>query len=156
MILVDANLLVYAHDASAPEHATAGPWFERLLNHPARVGLPWPSLLAFVRLVSNPVIVHAPVKPAEAWNRVTDWLARDNVWIPLPGPQHPEILTRLLAASGVTSRMVPDAHLAALSIEHGLRMCSTDGDFAKFPGLDWENPLVMNGVNRSPALPHRP
>jgi hypothetical protein len=141
VILVDANLLVYAHDASAPEHAIAGPWFERLLNEPGRVGLPWASLLAFVRLVSNPAIVRAPVKPADALARVTEWLARDHVWIPQAGPQHAELLTRLLSDARVTSRMVPDAHLAALAIEHGLRLCSTDGDFAKFQGLSWYNPL---------------
>jgi uncharacterized protein len=143
MILVDANLLVYAHDTSAPEHAAARPWFERLLNEPERVGLPWPSLLAFVRLVSNPLVVRTPVKPGEAWTRAAEWLARENVWIPAPGPQHADLLARLLAEASVTSRMVPDAHLAALAIEHGLRLCSTDGDFAKFPGLHWENPLVV-------------
>ena len=142
MILVDANLLVYAHDASAPEHAAASRWFERVLNEPGRVGLPWPSLLAFVRLVSNPVVVRHPVRPGEAWSRAVEWLTRDNVWIPAAGPQHAEVLTRLLADTGLTSRMVPDAHLAALAIEHGLRLCSTDGDFAKFPGVHWENPLL--------------
>lgn len=142
MILIDANLLVYAQDSGAAEHAVAGPWFEGLLNAPGRVGLPWPSLLAFVRLVSNPGIVRAPVTPADAWARASEWLARENVWIPQPGPQHGELLTRLLAAPGVTSRMVPDAHLAALAIEHGLRLHSTDGDFAKFPDVRWENPLV--------------
>jgi uncharacterized protein len=142
VILLDADLLVYAHDAAAPEHEAARQWFERRLNEPARVGVPWPSLLAFVRLVSNPVIVHAPVTPAEAWTRVAEWLARENVWIPLPGPEHPELMARLLAGSGVTSRMVPDAHLAALAIEHGLRVCSTDGDFAKFPNVKWENPVA--------------
>ena len=142
MRLLDANLLVYAHDASAPEHAAARAWFERLLNNPARVALPWPSLLAFVRLVANPLVVRAPVPPAEAWARATEWLTRDQVWIPLPGPQHALILGRLLATPGISSRLVPDAHLAALAIEYGLRLCSTDGDFAKFPDLTWENPLA--------------
>jgi uncharacterized protein len=143
MILIDANLLVYAHDASAPEHPAASRWFERAINEPGRVGVPWPSLIAFVRLVSNPRVVRAPVTPAEAWARAADWLMRDHVWIPTPGPHHAEILTRLLADANVTSRLVPDAHLAALAIEHGLRLCSTDGDFAKLPGVHWENPLVV-------------
>lgn len=144
MRLVDANLLVYAHDTSAPEHVAARDWFERLLGDPARVALPWPSLLAFVRLVSNPLVVRAPVPPAEAWARVAEWLTREQVWIPLPGPQHPDILGRLLAAPGIASRLVPDAHLAALALEHGLRLCSTDGDFARFPDLVWENPLAAS------------
>ena len=143
MILIDANLLVYAHDAAAPEHALARRWFEDRLNQSPRVGVPWPSLLAFVRLVSNPVIVHTPVTPAEAWTRVAGWLARENVWVPLPGAQHSELMANLLAGPAVTSRMVPDAHLAALAIEHGLQICSTDGDFAKFPNVRWENPLAV-------------
>ena len=123
MRLLDANLLVYAHDASAAEHAAARAWFERLLGNPARVAMPWPSLLAFVRLVSNPLVVRAPVAPGEAWARVAEWLTRDQVWIPQPGPQHADILGRLLAAPGITSRLVPDAHLAALALEHADSGC---------------------------------
>ena len=142
MILVDANLLVYANDESAAEHAVARAWFEGVLNRPTRVGLPWPSLLAFVRLVSNAAIVRLPVTPAAAWQRASEWLARDNVWIPLPGPQHGELLAEFFTDRRITSRMVPDAHLAALALEHGLTLCSTDGDFARFPGLRWQNPLA--------------
>lgn len=142
MILVDANLLVYAHDAAATEHALAKEWLERVFNQPTRVGLPWPTLLAFVRLVSNPSIVRAPVTPAIAWGRAAEWLTLSNVWIPPPGAQHADLLGTLLVDARVTSRMVPDAHLAALAIEHGLTLCSTDGDFAKFPRLRWENPLA--------------
>jgi uncharacterized protein len=142
MILVDANLLVYAHDSAAPEHPLARGWFEGVMNRPAKVGLPWPSLLAFVRLVSNPAIVRQPVAPSAAWQRAAEWLARENVWIPLPGATHAAVLGRLLQDSRVTSRMVPDAHLAALAIEHGLVLCSSDGDFARFSGLRWENPLA--------------
>ncbi len=142
MILVDANLLVYANDNAAAEHAVAKAWLEGVLNRPSRVGLPWPSLLAFVRLVSNPAIVRTPVTPAAAWQRAAEWLARGNVWVPLPGPAHAERLTVLLADRRITSRMVPDAHLAALALEHGLTVCSTDGDFARFPGVRWENPLA--------------
>ncbi len=142
MILVDANLLVYAHDAAAPEHQVAKTWFEGALERRGRVGLPWPSLLAFVRLVSNPAIVRTPITPAAAWQYVTQWLALDGIWVPQPGERHAELLVSLLADTRVTSRMVPDAHLAAIALEHGLTLCSTDGDFAKFPGLRWENPLA--------------
>jgi toxin-antitoxin system PIN domain toxin len=141
---VDANLLVYAHDASAAEHGRARDWFERVMNDPGRLAIPWPSLLAFVRLVSNPAIVRAPVSPATAWERALQWLARDNVWIPVPGPDHPDVLKELLTKASVTSRLVPDAHLAALAIEHGLTLHSSDGDFARFPGLRWHNPLAAS------------
>jgi uncharacterized protein len=143
MILVDANLLVYAANQSAPEHTRARPWLDSRLSGSARVGLPWPSLLAFVRIVSNPAILRNPVTPAAAWQQVTEWLACGPVWIPLPGERHVEALGALLEDPIVTSRLVPDAHLAALAIEHGLTLCSTDGDFARFPGLHWENPLAI-------------
>lgn len=144
MILVDANLLVYAANQSAPEHKHARSWLDVRLSGTARIGLPWPSLLAFVRIVSNPALLRSPVSPADAWRQVTDWLGCDAAWIPLPGTRHPEVLGGLLEGSLVTSRLVPDAHLAALAIEHGLTLCSTDGDFARFPGLKWENPLAAH------------
>jgi hypothetical protein len=142
VILVDANLLVYAANQGAPEHVRARPWLDAQLSGTARVGLPWPSLLAFVRIVSNPAILRNPVTPAAAWRQVAEWLTCDAVWIPLPGERHVDVLGTLLEDSMVTSRLVPDAHLAALAIEHGLTLCSTDGDFSRFPGLKWENPLA--------------
>lgn len=142
MILVDANLLVYAANQSAPEHDAARSWLDERLGGTARVGLPWPSLLAFVRLVSNPAILRHPVTPGDAWRQVLDWLSCEVAWLPLPGDRHRELLGELLALPFVTSRLVPDAHLAALAIEHGLTLCTTDGDFARFPRLKWENPLA--------------
>ena len=142
MILVDANLLVYAANQSAPEHDAARSWLDERLGGTARVGLPWPSLLAFVRLVSNPAILRNPVTPGDAWRQVLDWLACEAAWLPLPGDRHRELLGELLALPFVTSRLVPDAHLAALAIEHGLTLCTTDGDFGRFPRLKWENPLA--------------
>jgi toxin-antitoxin system PIN domain toxin len=143
VILVDANLLLYAHNRSAPEHAAARAWFERALSGPDRIGVPWPSILAFVRLASNPVVFRQPITPASAWQVVRQWLRQENVWIPTPGTTHGEIFESLLADRRVTSRMVPDAHLAALAIEHGLTLCSTDGDFTRFAGLRWNNPLQL-------------
>lgn len=142
MILVDANLLLYAANRAAPEHEQARSWLDENLNGTTRVGLPWPSLLAFVRIASNPAILRHPIRPADAWRQIKEWLACDVVWIPLPTTQHPTVFERLLDLPAVTSRLVPDAHLAALAIEHGLTLCSTDGDFAKFPGLKWRNPLA--------------
>ena len=145
MILVDANLLVYAANHAAPECEQARTWLDTRLNGTARVGMPWPSLLAFVRLVSNPVVVRHAVTPGEAWRQVEEWLACEPVWIPLPAGHHTKILSDLLERPFVTARLVSDAHLAALAIEHGLTLCSTDGDFARFPGLKWNNPLAAHG-----------
>lgn len=142
MILVDANLLLYAANLAAPEHEAARSWLDARLNATVPVGLPWPSLLAFVRLASNPLVVRHPVSPAEAWRQVEDWLACEPVWIPTPGEAHRKILASFLRHAWMTSRLVPDAHLAALAIEHGLTCCSSDGDFARFSGLRWENPLA--------------
>jgi toxin-antitoxin system PIN domain toxin len=141
VILIDANVLLYAAHQSAPEHERARTWLDDRLSGTPRVGLPWPSLLAFIRLATNPVIWRQPATMARAWTQVEEWLAAESAWIPAPGEQHAEILGTLLKDSSITSRLVPDAHLAALAIEHGLTLCSTDGDFARFPGLKWENPL---------------
>jgi toxin-antitoxin system PIN domain toxin len=142
VILVDANLLLYAVNAQAPEHAPSKAWLDRALSGTTRVGLAWPSLLAFVRLSSNPVVFRHPQTPAAAWHQVRDWLRAEVAWIPVPGDRHADILGPLIAMPMMASRLVPDAHLAALAIEHGLTLCSTDGDFAKFPGLKWRNPLA--------------
>ncbi len=140
MILVDANLLIYAYAPTLPQHESARGWLETVLNHTPRVGLPWPSLLAFVRVASNPRIVEPP-SLAEAWRRVETWLAQPSVWIPQPTEQHRRILGELLHGAS-SAKLVTDAHLAALAIEHGLTFCSTDRDFARFPGLRWENPIA--------------
>jgi toxin-antitoxin system PIN domain toxin len=142
VILVDANLLLYAANHAAPEHAQARAWLDDRLSGPGRVGLPWPSLLAFVRLASNPLVMREPVTPGRAWEQVDEWLQCETAWIPLPGTRHQQALAGFLKEPWISSRLVPDAHLAALAIEHGLTLCSTDGDFAKFPGLTWHNPLA--------------
>jgi toxin-antitoxin system PIN domain toxin len=113
---------------------------ERLNGAPA-VGLPWPSLLSFVRLVSNPRIFSRPETISSAWQQVQAWLDCPCVWIPSPTERHREVLGPLLGATTSRANLIPDAHLAALAIEHGLTLHSSDGDFARFPGLRWENPL---------------
>ena len=142
MILVDANLLVYACIDDLAPHTAAKSWLEERLNGPSRIGMPWPTLLGFLRIVTHPRIMARPVSIGVAWTRVMEWLDLPNVWVPAPTDRHDEILGDLLRASRATGNLVPDAHLAALAIEHGLTLCSSDGDFARFPGLRWENPLA--------------
>jgi toxin-antitoxin system PIN domain toxin len=141
VILVDANLLIYASTPAAPQHAAARSWLDARLSGTAAVGVPWPSLLAFVRIKSNPRSTEFPTTVADAWRQVEAWLDAPPVWVPTPTELHPGILGRLLVGQPLSSNLVPDAHLAALAMEHGLTLCSTDGDFARFPGLRWENPL---------------
>jgi toxin-antitoxin system PIN domain toxin len=140
VILLDANLLVYAHAPASPEHESARAWLEKVLGGSTKVGFPWPTLLAFVRLLGNPHVVRRPVPLRMSWERVRGWLDLPHAWIPLPSERHAVVLGELLAGES-RADLVSDAHLAALAIEHGLTVCSTDGDFARFPGLRWENPL---------------
>jgi len=105
------------------------------------VGLPWASLLAFLRLVTNPRVFARPEPIADAWRQVLAWLGWETAWIPQPIERHAELLGQLLATPGVYANLGPDAHVAALAMEHGLALCSTDGDFARFPSLRWINPL---------------
>jgi len=142
VILVDVNLLVYATNTSAIQYAAAREWLDRQLVDTPRVGLPWTALLGFLRLSTSGRIVKRPLTMAAAWNQVSQWLSCDPVWIPTPSERHVEVLGKLLAEPGVHGNLVTDAHLAALAIEHGLTLCSTDGDFARFSGLKWLNPLA--------------
>lgn len=144
MILVDANLLIYATDKSSVHHDAAFRWLKDQLEKTSRVGLPWASLLAFLRLTTNARVFSRPLKLQDAWGQVEAWLASSNVWIPSPAENHRAILSRMLEAAGGGGNLIPDAHLAALSVEHGLTLCSTDGDFARFPGLRWANPLTRS------------
>jgi uncharacterized protein len=139
MILVDANLLIYASAPETPQHDAAREWLDDHLNGPARVGLPWPSLVAFMRIASNPKLFTG-ASLAHARSQVHAWLELPGTWVPSPTEEHPRIFSELLESES-SHRLVPDAHLAALALEHGLILCSSDGDFGRFKQLRWENPL---------------
>ncbi len=142
MILVDANLLLYATISDFEQHKAARAWLDEQLNAPIRVGLPWPSLLAFVRISTNPRVFPRPLGMRQAWGRVIAWLDLPNVWTPGPTDRHRQLLDTFLTGSAGSSKLVPDAHLAAIALGHGLALCSSDGDFARFRHLRWINPLV--------------
>jgi hypothetical protein len=145
VILVDVNVLIYAHVGTFSQHRAARDWLDGQLSGIAGVGLPWPSLLGFLRLVTNPRVFPRPESMADAWRQVSEWLASEHAWIPQPTERHADVVGRLLALPGVHGNLVTDAHLAALAIEHGLTLCSTDGDFARFPSLNWLNPIAPPG-----------
>jgi len=142
VILIDANILVYAHVSSFTQHELARDWLDQQINATAPVGLPWASLVAFLRLVTNPRVFDHPEPIGDAWQQVRTWLAAETVWVPQPTERHVDILGEFLALPGIHANLVPDAHLAALAVEHGLTLCSTDGDFARFSGLRWQNPIA--------------
>jgi len=141
VILVDANLLLYATISNFEQHEPARAWLDESLNAAARVGLPWPSLLAFLRISTNQRVFPRPLAVRQAWRRVCVWLDLPNVWIPEPSERHRQLLESFLSGTASSSKLVSDAHLAAIAVGHGLTLCSTDGDFARFNGLRWENPL---------------
>ena len=142
MSLLDTNILLYARVESFEQHAIAKQWLDERLNGVTGVGIPWPTLLAFVRLISNPRVFERPLSTKEAWLQVEQWLDCHPVWTPAATERHREVMRTLVPSIGNRPNLVPDAHLAALAIENGLKLCSTDGDFARFPGLTWENPLA--------------
>jgi len=142
-VIVDANLLLYATDEAASAHARVKAWWEAQLNGVARVGLPWPTLLAFVRISTHPRAARHPLTGPEAWELVSGWLACDVVWTPAPTRRHAEVMRQLITRHGVSGNLVPDAHLAAIAIEHGLPLASADTDFARFPEIRWVNPAAQ-------------
>ena len=105
------------------------------------VALPWAVVLGFVRLVTHPAVLTQPLAPPAAMHRVRAWLDRPHVQILDPGPRHLRIIEELFQATGVAANMTTDTHLAALAIEHQCELHSNDGDFGRFPGLRWRNPL---------------
>ncbi len=143
MILVDGNILIYATVSAVPQHALSRSWLNERLNGSTCVGLPWTSLLAFWRIATNPRIMARPLSAKSAWYQVTNWLSSEVDWIHEPTARHREIMESLLLQPDIRGKLIPDAHLAALAIEHGLTMCSADTDFARFKGLRWENPLAQ-------------
>ena len=96
MILIDANLLIYAHVNNLPQHFAAKGWLDECLNASAPVGLPWPSLLGFLRIVTNPRIFERPESIKDAWKQVKEWLECPSAWIPQPAERHVEILEGLI------------------------------------------------------------
>jgi toxin-antitoxin system PIN domain toxin len=142
MTILDANLLLYAYNADAPQQPMAAQWLGKLLASGEMVALPWATIWAFIRISTNSRIWSNPRPASEAFAIVREWLAQPGV-IPLqPGPLHAEILEKLVTDHGATGPMVTDAVLAALAMEHGALLASTDQDFRRFPDLRWLNPLA--------------
>jgi uncharacterized protein len=141
VILVDANLLIYAIDADSPRHRAARRWLEETLSGTTRVGLAWIVTLAFVRVTTRAGVVRTPLRPEAALAYVNSWIDQPFVTPVAPGIRHWPIFRQLVAATGTAGNLTSDAHLAALAIEHGGAVYSTDNDFRRFPGVEHVNPL---------------
>ena len=144
MILVDANLLIYAVDADSPHHAQARRWLEELLSGTTPVGLAWVVILAFLRITTRPGILRHPLAPERAIAFIDEWMNQPYVNAVAPGERHWQVFRTLLKSSGTAGALVSDAHLAAMALEYGCPVHSTDNDFRRFPGIEHVNPLGQN------------
>lgn len=140
MKLLDANILLYAYDSNSPHHTVCRRWFDAALNSEETVALPWQTLLAFVRIATNPRAVRQPLSGPEACEIVNAWLERPNVAVVGAGDRFWGIFQAHVSDAQVSGPLVTDAALAALAFEHGATLCSTDSDFRRFRGLKLLDP----------------
>jgi toxin-antitoxin system PIN domain toxin len=135
------NLLVYAVDETSVFHPDAKTWWDDVLSSSRIVGLCYPSMLGFVRLVTSRRVFISPLSVKEALEYVENWLAQPNTTIVVPTPRHWPLLATLLESTGIGANLTTDAHIAALAIEHGYTLYSNDTDFNRFANLRCQNPL---------------
>ena len=141
-MLVDANLLLYAYQPRAAQHEASRAWLQAKLCGPELVRFAWLTLWAFLRIGTNPRVFERPLSTAEAENVISSWLAQPAAGILEPGERHWDILRELMQEGQTAGPLVMDAVVAAIAMEHGATLCTTDRDFARFPGLKWTNPLA--------------
>ena len=141
MILVDANLLLYAYDSRSPRHEVARTWLEATLDSDEQVGFALVTLMAFIRIGTSPAVFERPLPVGTAIDLVEGWLRLPNVALTEPSGRHWVVLARVADAGQARGPLIMDAHLAALAVEHGATLFTTDRDFARFPGLRFRDPL---------------
>lgn len=142
MILVDANILLYAEDQLSPCHKAACEWWDAQLSGALPVCLCWTVLGAFIRISTNPRVFENPLSLDQALSRVQSWLDQPCTRIIHPSNRHWTVFQKMLIKGQAVANLVTDAHLAALAMEHGCELISTDTDFSRFPGIKWTNPLI--------------
>jgi hypothetical protein len=142
LILVDANILLYAEDSLSPHHQLARSWWDEQLSGSGPVCLSWVVLAAFIRIGTNPRVFAHPLSLVQALRRVESWLDQPCTRVVQPTERHWVVFQQMLTSGQAVGNLVTDAHLAALSVEHGCELFSTDADFARFPKLKWKNPLA--------------
>ncbi len=144
MIVLDANLLLYASDPTSPNFSAARDWLETVLSGDELVGMPWQTIHAFLRIATNPNLKLGGATVQQAVGVVNQWLALRQVRVLVPGDHHWDLLQRMLIDGQARGTLTTDAQLAAIAIEHGGVLQTTDRDFARFPGLRWANPLLKS------------
>jgi hypothetical protein len=141
MKVVDINLLIYAINKDTPHHSKAKKWLENSLSSDEPFGFAWIVILGFLRIVTNGRIMPMPLPAEVALATVDEWLQQPPSVTIAPSHQHWNIFKELLMPLGTAANLTSDAHLAALAIEHGARLYSTDHDFSRFQSLRWTNPI---------------
>jgi uncharacterized protein len=141
LILIDTNLLLYAYNRDSPHQIAAESWLTGVISGSEQVRLPWQVLLGFVRISTDPRLFRRPLEPVEAIEIIRTWLEQPGVEVLEPGSHHLDSLAHFIMAGQTRGAMISDAHLAALAVEHGATLYSTDRDFSRFPGLRFKNPL---------------
>jgi uncharacterized protein len=142
VIVVDANLLIYSYDLDSAHHKKSLAWLEELLSGVEAVGLPWQSVSAFLRVITNRRLPGTRVTLEQAVQVVDEWLQQPNVQVLVPADQHWSVLRQMILEGRASGPLVSDAEIAAITIEQGAVLHTTDRDFARFPGLRWKNPLA--------------
>ena len=148
MTLVDANVLLYAYDSESPHHAPAREWFAAELSSGRPVRLALITLLAFVRIATDRRVFTRPLPPVEACALIESWLDQSNVRLLQPGSRTWKLLAGICEAGQARGAMVMDAHLAALALEHGACIATTDRDFTRFRGVEILNPIEASDEDR--------
>ena len=141
MIVLDANLLIYAYNKGSSHHGTARAWLENTLSNVEVVGLPWQTVSAFLRVTTNPKLPAERFSLEQAARIVDLWLAHPNVQVLTPGVGYWPLFRRMVIEGRAAGPRVSDAEIAALTMEYGGVLYTADRDFARFPGLRWKNPL---------------
>jgi len=142
VIVLDANILLYAYDSDSDRHARARAWVEQTFSGACPVGLPWQTVTAFVRIVTNPRLSGKRFTPADVIEIVDQWVNQPNLRLLAPGDHHWSFLRQMILDGQARGPLVTDAQLAAITIEYGGVLHTTDRDFSRFPGLRWKNPIA--------------
>jgi len=154
VLLPDVNVLIYAHrEDSTAEHSAYASWLSDLATGVEPFALSVLTLAGLVRIVTNPRIFKRPSTLDEVFDFIRELKERPTARIVAPGPLHLEILEDLCRRAGATGKLSADAQHAAVAIEHGCTLVSTDSDFDRFPGLRWRHPLrgTDQGAGDTPA-----
>ena len=138
---MDANILLYAEDALNPLHPQARIWWDDQLSGIETVCLCWTVLSAYIRIGTNPRVFEHPLSLEQSLARIQSWVDQPCTRIIRPTDRHWVVFRQMLVAGKAVANLVTDAHLAAIAVEHGCVLASTDSDFARFPTLKWANPL---------------